>query len=161
MPTRRKKPGHKATNAEVIKRTNKVLTMLVSGYARGEIQQYGSLHWGIREKAIDVLIHHANAAIKKSAEIDLTHELGLAVKRFNQIYKRSMSVDELRTALAANKELATLLGLSKIEVVIKGEMIHEHSVTPAEAGTIFDILAEAGVIKARTPPAEDDEVHSP
>ncbi len=59
----------------------------------------------------DLAIEHAKKAILDAAEIDRDQARGEAVLRLNDLYERSLRVQDVKSARAADKELNRLLGL--------------------------------------------------
>lgn len=156
-----KKRTHPCNTVEVERRTNLMLKWISAGFIGEELLSLAREDgWGLTDAGVGHYIHRANKILKAEASIDRERELGLAARRYTNIYKRCMTRDDFQTALRANKELAGLFGLNKLEIDVNGKMEHEHNVNSEEAGRIFDILAESGIIRTEPDEAEDDEVHT-
>jgi hypothetical protein len=104
--------GNKATNAETNKRVNTLYKMLLSGADRAEIIQYGSENYEIGERAIDDLIAKANEAFEEASKHLREVEFGKALTRLNNLYARSLKVQDFKTALSVQREINALLGLN-------------------------------------------------
>ena len=68
----------------------------------------------------NVAIEHAKKAILDAAEIDRDKARGEAVFRFNDLYERSLHMQDVKSALAAQKELNRLLALHATESAARG-----------------------------------------
>jgi len=157
MPTRIVHAGDngKSTQLEVERRVDIVLGWVISGFQRRDIIELCGDNFSVRPSTADMYIAKAHNILKKSAAVDRERELGLCIARFATLYNRSELADP-KVAAGINKELAALLGLSKIKVEFSGKVDHEHSVDASQAGSIFDILADAGVIIAPVDATEAD-----
>jgi len=101
----------KATNAEVIRRTGEVYTMLVKGASSADIVQHAAEKWGLEERQARQYITKANALLAKQASVKQATEFGKALARLTSLYAASLKLQDYRTCLSVQKEINTLLGL--------------------------------------------------
>jgi len=110
-------PTKKSVAAEVAKRCETVLSLMVMGLTRKEICQYASEKadppWGVSDRQVDRYIAEAKESIKKASAIKAEHELGIAILRLEDLYKRSIAIQDYKAALAVQKERHELLSLKK------------------------------------------------
>jgi hypothetical protein len=105
--------------------------MLLIGADRAEILQYATEKYNISERAVDELIAKANAIYAEIAKAERVEEFGKALTRLNNLYARSLKVQDFKTCLSVQKEISNLLGLNapekkditsggeKLEIVIR------------------------------------------
>jgi hypothetical protein len=103
----------KANDAEKEARVNKVYELLVNGFTRYQILQYVTTktEWKIEARQVDNYIKAANALIANEAEYHRAREIGRAISRLNDLYQKCLKVQDYQRALAAQRELNTLLSL--------------------------------------------------
>ena len=96
--------------------------LLLSGKSKFEIVEYAkSAGWAkITDKTIDKYITQAIEKYGRVTEIDKKNAFDIAVRRYEQMYDRAMAIKDLRSALAAQKELCELFGLNKILIEHSG-----------------------------------------
>lgn len=104
--------GNKATNAECNKRVNTIYKMMLAGADRAEIIQYGAETYELGERAVDDLIFKVNIAFEEASKHIREAEFGKALTRLNNLYARSLKVQDFKTALSVQREINTLLGLN-------------------------------------------------
>lgn len=88
-----------------------VVKMLLKGSSRLDIVQFSSEKWKIGERQADKYILKAKRIVKESVNRDITYDYSLAVMRFTELFKAAITKKDLRTALTAAKELASLQSL--------------------------------------------------
>jgi hypothetical protein len=119
-------------------RINKVFDMLAMGAGRGEIVRFVTNEYDVGPRTADNYIAKANELFQKQSYYDRQEELGRALYRLNLVFSKAMKIQDYKTALAAQKELNTLLGLHapkqiKIELVSKiVHMLLEARIDPDE-----------------------------
>ena len=149
--------GQRVTKAESELRIEEMVGFLIIGLSRAEIIRFVTTGpenpWIISKRQIDKYMRKATDRITESSQIDLEREIGLAIRRLENLYKRTLNTQDFKTALAVQKERHELLGLknNKLDVNLTGEVKHEHGITPEDAKNIFTILEESGAFKAFTP----------
>ena len=111
--TEEEAPPRKATKAEVGNRINQVADMILQGFTRGQILQFVTekTAWGISERQTDYYIRKARDKFEEEAEINRRYELGRALKRLDDLYRRDMAIQDYKAALQVQKERSTLTGL--------------------------------------------------
>jgi len=114
----------RATEAEVIERTNVVAELLVRGADRQRVLQYAATNWGLADRQADTYIAKANKAIAESAAVERDHEIGRGLRRLHYLYNRAVQEGNLRIALEVVRETNKMLGLNaptQVEVDDKRE----------------------------------------
>ena len=107
----------KSNNAMVTRRINEVYQLLLDGLSRAEIIEYTAnskdqkIIWGISDSMLDEYIARATAEIKLRAATDRDEEYGKALERLRNLYARNILIEDLKAALAVQKEINELLGL--------------------------------------------------
>jgi len=98
-------------------RTDTVLNLIVMGLTRREILRYVTKDadppWDVCNRSVDRYIAAAKKIIEKAAEVNIQRELGLSSKRLEDLYKRNISIQDYKGALAVQKERNELFGLKK------------------------------------------------
>lgn len=105
----------KSTKAEVYKRIGEVQSLLLEGFTRSHILQYGS-KWQLSERMIDEYIAQANANIKEVSRAGLENDLAIIVSAMWEAFRRAKiqnNVGEQRQTLMA---IAKLKGLDETKV---------------------------------------------
>jgi hypothetical protein len=90
-----------------------VLKLICRGLDRDTILAYAAEnHWSETPKEIDDLMEAAFVDLAKhAAEVDLEVEFGISILRLNRLFMDSMKVQDLKTALAVQKEINKMLEL--------------------------------------------------
>jgi len=108
-------PLRKPTSENVAERPaeevfDKIVLLLVSGLARSAIvEAIGKL--GLFGDLATSAIAEAQMLIQIAAHWDRNEQLGTAMVRLNDIYRRALAVQDAKTALAVQRELNRLLDL--------------------------------------------------
>lgn len=82
----------------------------VSGMSRKGLQDT-AIKLDIPEAYIDAALVAVRKRITIAAEFDRDAEVGIAYTRLNDVYRRALTGQDMKTALAAQKELNKLIGL--------------------------------------------------
>lgn len=87
--------------------------MLVAGLRREAIirlanEKHG---WNVRPRTVDDYIAKAKQRFEEEARVRREAELGKAIARLDNLYAKSMSRNDSRTALMVERERIELLGL--------------------------------------------------
>ena len=110
----KKKTTKKLTDSAAA-RTTRVMELLCMGLNPTEILTFINTKikpaWNTKPPELGKLIKKARGALMELAKYDETLEMGQALARLNQIYKRSVLIHDYKTALAAQKERNRLLNL--------------------------------------------------
>lgn len=101
----------KATAAEIDKRVDHVMGMLIGSAPRAEIVRYGSENWQVTDRQIDDYIAAARTNLKESAAYDRDEELALAIAQLKTVIYKAAKMMDFQRVLAARRELNQLLGL--------------------------------------------------
>ncbi len=78
---------------------------------------------GMTNDAANALIETIRAEMAAASQTQQSEERGKAILRLNNIYLRSLQVQDYKTCLAAQKELNRLLSLQRVAVDETGEMV--------------------------------------
>ena len=99
----------KSTDAEVEKRVTAVYDRLLEGESRAEILRYASNQgWSVDPRSVDTYIRRARNLLKKHAQSNRELALGTARARLNRLFQKALSGNDIRGALAVQKELNAL-----------------------------------------------------
>ena len=122
--TRKQKYTPKCTSAEKAVRIATIYRLLLSGMRRREVLQYVTekTDWGLQTSAIDKYIAEATKEIKEVTAEEIETARGMAYKRLDMLYFKSLLINDYKTALAVQKEMNELFGLKIIKQEISGNM---------------------------------------
>lgn len=122
--TRKQKYTPKCTSAEKAVRIATIYRLLLSGMRRREVLQYVTekTDWGLGTSAIDKYIAEATKEIKEVTAEEIETARGMAYKRLDMLYFKSLLINDYKTALAVQKEMNELFGLKIIKQEISGNM---------------------------------------
>ena len=122
--TRKQKYTPKCTSAEKAVRIATIYRLLLSGMRRREVLQYVTekTDWGLETSAIDKYIAEATKEIKEVTAEEIETARGMAYKRLDTLYYKSLLINDYKTALAVQKEMNELFGLKVIKQEISGNM---------------------------------------
>ena len=113
-------PGEKTSKAELIIRVEAIVSLIIMGLTRKEMLQYISKQaekedpgwtWNVSERTIDAYMQRARKEIEKISDYKKDYEIGLGLTRLEDLYKRSISIQDYKAALAVQKERHELLGI--------------------------------------------------
>lgn len=108
----KRKQTPRSTDAIVLKRVNQIYDMLLLGFSRVQIIEFGLKNdWNVVDGTVDQYISKANKRYAEASAIVRDEQLGLAISRLNHLLQKNMSIQDYKTALSAQKELNALLGL--------------------------------------------------
>lgn len=107
----------KSTDAEVIQRISIIYQMMLRGYQRADIIQYVSekTNWNVTDRMVDVYMSRARAELGKVADEEKEAAFGSSLKRLDMLYRKALKKDDLKTALAIQKEINDLFHLKDTE----------------------------------------------
>jgi len=107
--TKPRKAGRpKLSDAELVDR---VTLLFVTLLQRSAIEAACRDELGLSARRTDELIDQAAARVQAAAAFDRDAQLGRAITRLDDLYQRSLTVQDVKTALAAQRELNRLLRL--------------------------------------------------
>lgn len=84
---------------------NTIVALMAGGMAGDELRQAAA---SLDAGDVDKLIAEARARLTLAATYNRDEELGLAIQRCDDVYRRAHKAGDLKTALAAQKEKAKL-----------------------------------------------------
>lgn len=112
----------RVSKAELDVRVNEVALMILQGLSREKIIEYGETkNWNVTFSQVDRYIARARKKFEAQAKIKIEFEMGRALSRLDDLYARSMAIQDYKTALQIVKERATLTGLYSVANNIVGE----------------------------------------
>ena len=102
---------NKATNTEMQTRVAEVFKLLLKGLNRPEVLQYAANTWGVSERTADNYIARARKEYVKHVDNDRARNFAMMQHRLEDLYKRTMKLQDYKTSLAILKEYGSLLDL--------------------------------------------------
>lgn len=106
----------KATFALSEERTTEVYGLLIRGGSRADILQYTTKkQWDLSPRQVDAYIEKAKEQIKAKAVQDRDYQYSIAMERLNFILRQAILIQDWQRALAAQKEINTLMGLYPVQ----------------------------------------------
>lgn len=97
-------------------RTDEVYQLLCTGLNRAGIIAYAQENeWAADEVVIDRLIDAAIQDLAAAAGFNYDAELGKSIERLNRLFQKAFKVEDLKTALATQKEINKLLQLKGVD----------------------------------------------
>jgi hypothetical protein len=124
---------------------DKVVLLLVSGVSAEAAEVACLEKLKLTRADAKAAIIDARRRITIAADYNRTEEIGTAYIRLHDLYKRSLNVQDVKTALAAQKELNKLLDLytalraDELEEATEGEM-GERGIAAAELAAVREHL---------------------
>jgi len=114
----------KSNMVEMRARVATVYRLLLSGLRRREIIQYvdEKTDWGVQPRTVDNYIRKATAEIKEVTDEELKTARGMAHKRLDTLYYKSLLINDYKTALAVQKEINELFGLKTAKIEHSGDV---------------------------------------
>jgi len=150
-------------------RAQEVYRLLVCGASYQNIVDYCREHWNLSsERSADRLIGKARELLEKDAETVRPVELGKAIARMDEQYRKSDEEGDRRNAILAETKRIELLGLAAPKVTEVsgrdgGPIQHEHAVDYSQLSDEeleAAIVREAEAITGRAGPAPESVVDS-
>jgi hypothetical protein len=148
MPTRKPKPPPQGGNKEERKRTPRtnateaelrvtaVYEYLLGGYSRADILQFAAKQWGLERRQTDTYIKRAREIIIATQEANRDYYLAESMLRLNKLYAQAFKVQDWKTCLAVQREIAALQGL---------HAPNRHEVSGAGGGPLQIVFTEAEI----------------
>jgi hypothetical protein len=109
MPTKKRKLPALDISGDTL---DKIVLLLVSLQSASAVQAACIDKLGLSPTQADAAIEHARAKIIDAAEVDRDKARGQAIVRLTDLYERALKVQDVKAALAAQKELNKLQGLT-------------------------------------------------
>ena len=144
--------AEKSNEITVEQRIETVANMLLSGVRRaGIIQHADKKAWGIHSRQIDTYIARAKVLIREQNAVPREDMLATARGRLELLFKASLGVSDIKTALSVQKEINTLeslyappaprtLNLSSNDAALLDKLITHYQARGIEASTVFNAL---------------------
>lgn len=119
---------NKPTKAEKIEMLDIILELVITGMKPRHIVQYLAEKKNIvmNPRTLSNYIAEVTDIIRKESNTDREKEVGLAKRRYDNLYFKCISIQDYKTALAIQKERAILLGINqpiKTDITTAGEKI--------------------------------------
>jgi len=121
--------NRKPTAAQLEDRISTIVGLCVMGVPRVDIIRYVAkigldkdddrIPWDVCNKTIDNYLAAAKVKISEHATLIADYEIGLGLKRLEDLYMRAVAITDYGTALRVQKERHALLGISKQEPLVK------------------------------------------
>jgi hypothetical protein len=127
MPTKKKKLPSLDISGDIL---DKIVLLLVSLQSVSAVRAACVEKLGLSEEQADAAIEHARAKIIDAAEVDRDKARGQAIVRLTDLYERALKVQDVKAALAAQKELNKIQGI----VTPRRRTNAESDVEPAPGG---------------------------
>lgn len=106
-------PSIRLSPAEREDHENDIYTLYINGATRRQMLKYAyENHWDLSETSIDAYIRKAKAKARSAAKYKEEVELGKAILRYDELYRRAMTEKDLRVARLIVGDMVTLMGLS-------------------------------------------------
>ena len=115
-------PPKKADAAEVKKRVDICLRLILSGLRPSEILQYAAekTDWRLQERQVRTYIKRARSEIEKLQQPKVEFAYNQAMLQLDDLLKRCINVQDYRTARSILKDKHQLQGLLKHKVEVTG-----------------------------------------
>lgn len=103
----------RAPKAVVQRRVNVVYKLLLKGFSMQEIVQYAAerTDWNVGDRQVFKYLARARQMLEAEAKTERAEERGKAVARLNNLFGRALNANDLRQALAVQREINELLSL--------------------------------------------------
>ena len=131
---------------------DKVIRMLISGVSEEAVRHACVENFGLDHAEAAKLVVEGRQQITLAADYHRDEELGTAIARLKDLYSRSIAASEVKTALAAQKELNRLLKLYDAPHEPSGEI--ETAEVRADHQAAFDHLVPLDLAGPDAPLAE-------
>ena len=154
---------NKITNVERDRRVTIVYDLLVLGTSRAQIIQYAAnKEWNVSSRQIDNYIKQANDHFTTEAQSHREAELGKARRRLEDLYQKTMKVQDYQRALAVQREINALFGLyapEKQELAVSISLLKSLRKSADEAGidlaSVFESMIQEFANVERTGNSEE------
>lgn len=125
-------PGKRSTKIEINAKVAKIYTLILNGLKRRDILQYASENsWNLSERMIDEYIRRAMEIHMDQSREDFDYAKAVSLNRHDNLYFRSMAINDFKTALAVQKSRDEITGVKtayKVEVTGKDGGPIQHKV---------------------------------
>lgn len=131
---------------------DRLVLLLVSGLSEAAVRHAASERFGLDGSAADEALAEARRRITIAADYSRDEEIGRGLLRLEDLYGRALKVQDIKTALAAQKERSRLLDLYHGPTHDDGD--HDMSETVADHQAAREHLAPLELAPADAPLAE-------
>lgn len=104
--------GKAGETALTIERVTAILTLMTKGARTADIIRFCRDSWKISDRQSATYIAKAKDHLRESARVDRDAQIGLALARYNDLFREMVRLQDYKGALHAQREICTLLGLS-------------------------------------------------
>jgi len=99
---------------------DQIILLVISGLPETQIAAAATEKLGIEAAAVATALDQARQRIALAATVDRTQAIGTALARMNDLYRRSLAIQDTKTALGAQRELNRLLQLYATDAAAPG-----------------------------------------
>ena len=92
---------------------DKIQSLLISGLARAAVAEACRERLGLADEAVEPAIAAARRRIQLAADYDRDEEIGRTLGRCEDLYRRALAVQDTKSALAAERQRAKVLGIDR------------------------------------------------
>jgi len=135
--TNKENKGIKPSSVEMESRVSTIYRLLLSGMRRQEIIQYvaNKTDWNVCNRTLDSYMEKARIEIAEITADERETALGMAYKRLDHLYFKSLLINDYKTALAVQKEINDINGIKIIrqEIEHSGEIDQTVIILPANS----------------------------
>jgi hypothetical protein len=103
----------KATEAEMQIRIKECVKLLLQGYSRPDIYEYGTEKWGIGRGPIDIAIARATERIKEANSASIQQNLAVISTNYWQLYREARASKQIGLAAQILAQIARIKGVEK------------------------------------------------
>lgn len=104
--------GQAGETALTIERVTAILTLMTKGARTADILRFCRESWQISDRQSAKYIAKAKDHLRESARVDRDAQIGLALARYNDLFREMVRLQDYKGALHAQREICNLLGLS-------------------------------------------------
>ncbi|SDF29309.1 hypothetical protein [Epilithonimonas hungarica] len=112
----------RADRSEIAIRIGEIVTLLLKGENREDILRFSAEKFQIKKRMAENYLSKAQFLIEKSVEKNINYDYAKAIRRYEELYQKSLKEGDYRLAVSINKELANLQGLHKVQIEHSGEV---------------------------------------
>jgi len=145
----------KSTKSETEKRKNYIIGMILDGYSRSAIVQYGAENWQTKTRMMDKYIAKANAEIKERAKVDREENIDFHLQSRKRNLVRAVKKQDNRLVKDILRDLGELQGIypkkqleieTKVVPVTKEQLMSELAKFALKAGlTLAEYCHREGI----------------
>lgn len=94
-----------------------IYEMLLRGYTTSDIVHYAAekTDWNVSRRTVEEYIRRAREDVARISDEEKEAALGSSLKRLDMLYRKALKKDDLKTALAIQKEINELFHLKDTE----------------------------------------------